>query len=99
MENTINSNHNLKLQNKTLHLVGIPTYIATILIGLIAISHHWLWFFIICIAGDITFYFSYIKGKQFFTQKYNDLNANTYNISVIIVQITLWTGISLIWLA
>ena len=99
MENTIDIQKQSRITPRVMHIVGMPTYLATLFIGITALDYHWSLFFLICIVGDVAYYFSYKGGMRYFSAKYHGLSIHLYNTAILIAQAVLWSGVAGIWLA
>ena len=83
----------ISIKEKLPLLLGAPTYIATLYIGLTLLSTHWSLFFIICIVGDIAYYYLYQAGKLIFIDHQIINNIYTYNLFVFFTQLISWSAV------
>ena len=93
MEHTSTISTGNMIKEKLPLLIGTPTYIATFYIGLILLSTHWSLFFIICIVGDIAYYYLYQAGKQIFIDHKITNKINTYNVLIFFAQLIAWATV------
>ena len=93
MEQTRTMSTGNTIKEKLPLLLGAPTYIATLYIGLTLLSTHWSLFFIICIVGDIAYIFLYQAGKQIFIDHRIFNNIYTYNLFVFFAQLISWATV------